>query len=258
MEKGYFATVILLNIVIIWFILYASIGTFGEVISQYGIIYWALFYVPKFLPILLFCLYILLHDSQSAIIRRVSWASFAIGLTLFFFYLFLFILSSFPTFINMAPQNYYEWSWAAVITYTAAFTLTFLLTHRKLHSPFYSLTFSTLLLSAGGMFYELPIYANFTPNHYISSSYPLILGTEFFSLAFLFILLNMKHWKPDKYFFIFLSIFLIHGVLWHYNPNMIYDINPTLSWWFPRPIGLAVLISAIAGLPLIHAKGGEK
>lgn len=241
--------------VCIYFIINSVFGVFACTLANYGVAYWCIFYLPKFVPLLLFGVYLLSIKS-----RFRDWLNVLSNIGLFgeilFFAgaLFSFLLAGAPlTFPNVLfSVGPYVWSWAGLLTWLAVFNVAFLLSYRRVKDYLFGLVFSVLVLSVGGMLYEIPVHMKLCLGYYIDYSYPLFLGTEFVSVVFLGIILYMSKWKPTKTFFLAFLVYLIHVVAWlqlrDFVANSAGGVIEVLGWWLPRIVGASLLLSLVSGM----------
>jgi len=123
--------------------------------------------------------------------------------------------------------NFY-WSPIAVVEYSIAFLLIFLLYQYKVDgNANFSFLCAVLSISAIGTIYELPVMlANyphidlFSP---LSLNFPFYVRTSFISLFLLFYLLKNYNFKKEKIFFAF-SIYFMFSIIYFLYP---YGVIPT-------------------------------
>jgi hypothetical protein len=232
-------------------------GIFGEVVREYGWLYWIRYYTPNWLPLLFYAAFLIISTLENVkvhiISTKLSWTLF----TLTCFSLLIFIIASSHSFSpSDFMSKYFKWSWAAIIEWNVAFSVGFWLMWKKTKEAFYSLIFAVALLSSGGMIYELPVYNinAFQIGHYLGIQFPFFIATDFISLFFLVYLLHIKKWHPSKYFYIALICFVIHGLWWWQHPNSLNGYCWILTEyehqleWLPRIFGIVLLWSLTSGI----------
>lgn len=235
-----------------YFLFHTLFGDFHNVILRYGWLHFTASYFPKFFPPLIFAIYLLLRHNTSfwkTVCTKVAWGFVGAGVVFPLIVTPLYFSANSPVmYISFSRSGFYEWSWPALLSWNLIFLASYFLAYRKTIDTAFSFAFSVLLISAGGMFYELPVFMRMEYGYYLHESYPFVLGTEFFSMAFLLIMAWLRKWRPNKIFALTLTTFLVHGVLWHFNPALLASINyADFAWWFPRVIGVLPLLSLTTG-----------
>ena len=246
-KTGFF----IIGCILFFFIYNIFSNTFEQVIVHYGLVYWIFFYIPKIIPLLVFGLYLLVKDSHFYLKTQNS--SLIFGITAFLFLvmsLVAFFVSGSITDSRIVIGQYYSWSWAAILSWLSVFCLSFVTVNKKVKDSTFSLVYSVLLVSAASMLYEIPVYFKFVLGAYLDFSYPFFVGTQFFSLAFLLYLTYRLEWRPEKYFVVSLTLFVVHSFFWWFNKDFLLESGLIQHvWaWLPRFIGASVLMSMIYGI----------
>jgi len=250
------ATVVILIATHIFYICTQS-GVFLRSIEAYGILWFIRWYLPKLLPFTIFLIYLAVNSFSCRLLKVFgecfSWLGFYSSSVVFGVLIFGFAVGL-PT--NYFVGDVFVWSYAALIEWNLAFVLGFLLMYKKSLDPVLSVTFATLLISAGGMIYELPIYHILPFSHgvWTDISYPLIIATKWFSLGFIIYLLQKYRWKPTKIFWVALTAYVIHG-LWyaeHWSQAAGYCPAEWIGYgaWLPRIFGIVLLLALPSGMKI--------
>jgi hypothetical protein len=224
-------------------------GKFQADTKDYGIGYLILFYTPRFTPLILtgICLIKSATNKATKQLNYLSEISVGLMIGLLAYAAVSLLLLTFPITIYI---NFFTWTSAAPIEYATTFLITYYLYLKKRPTQkLEALTFASLLISAAGMIYELPIFHDFTLSYYVDAAYPFYYATAFFSTIFLTIWIVGLRWHPEKYFVIATIIFAIHAII--YSASL-YDRYPTelsvYTAWIPRIFGLLFLLSLLPGI----------
>jgi hypothetical protein len=244
-------------------IFYTVIGLFQRVIACYGLSYWIRFYLPKILPLYVFAFWLLVRKTENSKVRAaakyLSWS--AVGIAIFFLCATLlpYLSNGLPLVMQFGDNETFPWMSAAVFEWNAAFLGGFILFRRKTGDSVLSFVFTSMLITVGGMFYELPIYhvSAWNDGAYFDISFPFFISTEFLCTVFLMFILYVRKWKPEKWFCLTLILYIVHG-LWYFNhPTIGYagifgEGHSDIFVWLPRAIGIAFLLSLPAGIRLYN------
>ena len=222
-------------------------------VKAYGILYVIRWFSPKILPFTVFTIYLAVNSFSCHPLKEFGklfgWAGFSGGFVTLIVFVFAFSNGVHPSFFY---SGFFRWSYAGLIEWSLAFVLGFVLVYRRTRDSLLSVTFAGLLLSVGGMIYELPIYYLFpfyTHGVWTHAAFPLFISTDWFSLVFTIYLLKKYSWRPTRIFWVALVAYLIHGVWYathpiHYSP---------VEWsfyagWLPRFFGIFLLLSLPSGI----------
>lgn len=186
-------------------------------ISQNGIGYFLSYFLHKWIPFLIFPLYLLHNPHGNKFTTFFSYGSLATAILLLPIALF--------TSISLALR----WSFISIVTWNVAFLVFYGLTWWKTRNPLKALTFSILGVIAGGTIYEIPLFlANFQARWFYHLSYPLIIGTSWICILFFaYLLVNWK-WKPNRTFYLSLLAYLVWSIIYVFNPHSFPSIIPRI------------------------------
>lgn len=223
--------------VLLFYLVLASPQIYATILV-YGLDYAGLFYLPKFLPILIFGLFLILKPSRllESACKVVMYVSFGVMVAT------LGVLG-FQSSLDLSI-GVYVWSWIGVVTWVVVWTVSLFLCYCRTGDTVLSFVFSALLLSAGGYFYEIPLFViGGYPVVTFDYSFPFLIDTGIFSLFLIGCLCYRQKWKLTPWT---VGAFLIYiafaGAL---------IIHPFrfdgLAIWVPRLIGSGALLSVIAG-----------
>jgi hypothetical protein len=213
-----------LLLITLYYVLIATIITNG--FSTFGIGYYALFFLPKILPITLMGFYLMFKTAK---ILRIMGYGFLVGASIA---LPFFVINHW---LNIPMATYfqeYNWYYPPIIEWSGAFILCWLIAFYKVKDSFYSTLFSILTLVLGGFLYEITIGAGTI----LSTFYPFFVATPIICLFFIAFLLIESHWYPTKLFYLLLIPFIFYLVF--------YPFNLYFNIWIPR-IPTIILLSTL-------------
>ena len=234
-----FLTFFFLYITIYYFEL--LIFRYSKAIWLYGFPYFAFFYGKKIYPILFFLLYLISknYPKTTRIINLFSWSCILFSLGL----LTLLIMgmlegNQFREFLG------FKWNYAGAIEWTVATLVCYAILLYKTGQPSYSLFFSGIVMQAGGLIYELPLYPRMSPHIgiYYHHTHPCIIATNWLCIFFTAYMLKQQNWKPTKPFLATIPIYIIWSIIYATNPH-------AYTAWLPRIPTIIMLLALTHGIP---------
>lgn len=202
--------------------------------------------LPKVLPFYFFSIYLFMHNfknskSLKGFSKILSWGGFTLSVMM----LPTLIMSCFLGLPSNLFTGLFQWGYTPLIEWNVAFVLGFLLVWRKTKNAVTSCAFATLIISAGGLIYELPVY-HVVQNYdiYFHVTYPLFIATKWFSVAFLCYLLFRERWKLNFNFFISCWFYTMFSLIYMGHPFRFFPV------WMPRLVTIIMLLTLPSGFLL--------
>lgn len=199
--------------------------------------YFLLYYLPKVIPLIAAGIYILKRNPPPAQTVIRVYKGLLLGTVLTAVTVTTALLFFNQTILNSILTEDYNWSMAGWLTWNYGFIAFFAASYFTTKEIFYSFTYATLGISAGGLIYELPIcFSDYQA--YIHTDYPFCIATAWISLGVLAWMIQKKHGHPTKPFAIALAIFFATSIIYKLTGN------PLLGEWLPR-IPTVLLLATI-------------